>query len=113
MKVGQTDLTGREKVWYAAMNETNFVWMKMFHRLIDPLTKLMRFFEKGSTTIPSVYPILKIFENHMSIVVRDAYGAEYSDVINQFIANYHVRRFKMLDWDLLELAFLLSAPGRE
>jgi hypothetical protein len=97
MKVDQTDFTGPENVWYAAMNENNFVLMKMFHRLIDPLTKLVRFFERGSAVIPSVHAILKIFENHLSIVVRDAYGAEYFDVMNQFTANYQARRFEMFD----------------
>jgi hypothetical protein len=92
-------------------SEEHFDALEKFYQLLFPLDTGVRFFERDSTTLAYVYPVLKRLKLYVRDEIRKTTDPEYSDHLEFMLRSFSERRRKHLDWDLVKAAFWFTSFG--
>jgi hypothetical protein len=103
----------RRNTYQTLFTEENFDKLSIYHRVLHPCVQAVRFFEQDHITLCHVYPALKTLKRHLG-QHEDPSNADVAECLDYWhsIASFiRVRQHKLLDMDLVKIAFWLTSFG--
>jgi hypothetical protein len=103
----------RRSKFQGLLTEENFQKLSVYHKVLHPCVQAVRFFEQDHITLCHVYPAIKILKRHLE-QQEDPMNADINECLDHWHSIAHfirLRQRKLLDMDLVKLAFWLTSFG--
>jgi hypothetical protein len=104
---------GRRSTFQELITSENFHKLSIYHRVLHPCVQAVKFFEQDHITLCHVYPTLKTLKRHLK-QEEDPLSPDIYECLNywRLITNFiQLRKCKLLDMDLVKVAFWLTSFG--
>jgi hypothetical protein len=103
----------RREKFQQLISEENFQKLSMYHQFLHPCTQAVKFFEQDSIALCHVYPALKTLKQYFKeqAVATQYESPELSYSWSWLTDRLHFRQRKLLDRDLMKVAFWLTSFG--